>query len=358
MELWYYTAIIKAVFSLITIIITLRICYIVLCDAKLLMDLCKSIKFVSICSAVCLSLATTTNFAGRLYMHIEDLTIPGGSNSFKTNICQSLYIMGTFFNGVGIVLLYLLFLYRMNAVYSLATFKFKIPSCTIIILYKLLIILLMLNISGVILLICYYYGIISVNLHKKWSLFSWISTECVHLFISTSLVYMFVSTLLRLFYIISYDMIRNQHQVPDTYGSLDNLGHVKFSDRQQSILNDVTKQGIISVTGIVSTQMYLATMAASIAASDHSNKQYRSVIFAILTCLFSLDCMMNSLCILMTFSTQKQLYLSICGNCDHQLQRMCVQRMKRRLWKQYEFSNQNRCNTYDSVEIELRESLQ
>ena len=106
---------------------------------------------------------------------------------------------------------------------------------------------------------------------------------------------------------------------------------VEFSIPQQSILNVITKQTILSITVIMSCQIYLLTNIFMTVFIEHKDpKSYEMVVVFNVT-LFALDCVLNCLCILLSFIFQQRCYSKICGKCDSCLQSVCIRYVQRRL---------------------------
>merc|ERR1712176_1518255 len=85
------------------------------------------------------------------------------------------------------------------------------------------------------------------------------------------------------------------------------------------ILNAITKQMILSTIVIVSSQITWLIWILGQYQSIFRNK----VMIALSFTSFCIDCALNCLCILLTFSFQQQYYAKLCGKCDGYLQQSC-----------------------------------
>eukprot|EP01084_Bolivina_argentea_P300295 517765_1 len=348
--LWTYLVSISSLCSIISIIATISIFYHLILDKTSSTHLHRPVKYYSIASATSFAIAASTSTICIMYSTKNDLHIP--QDKQRSTIAIALVITNLFFWAIGVLFLYLLFISRLNRAYKGS--MFHIPSCVYSLLYILLALLLILNIADIVLLTAAYYNeeikfiYMPFDTYSAWSTLILISAECIHLLISTFVVYMFISRLLRLIGMMSEDNMNSKSDStdivdPNYYGSVDtqiregrNISqYFEFSDHQFSILHVVSKQSILSASAIISSQLCFATSVLLTTAFDDEDDTFYKITVSINDTVFVLDCAINCLCILMTFSFHQKLYLRVCGTCDKCLRLICTKYVKEKLRRQY-----------------------
>eukprot|EP01084_Bolivina_argentea_P012566 23516_1 len=305
--------------------------------------LLSQVKYFSIISITLFTFAIITLTFDNIYTTDKDLLTP----SSKMDIGFILNLLSLFGWIFGVSFLYLLFLSRLTKTYQDSTFQLSslIRICT----YIALTLLLFLSFAALTLFGLYYYYVgndLSTNNLFLIAQILIAITEILHLFISVVLIYMFVYRLFKLFVIMSYDNIHvgmtHTLSLQDNYGSLDvedsnsytNDTSLSISESQQSILIVIAKQSILSITAIISSQICFIGAFILTQTWDVGHGSFYKFMYTISIMLFGIDCVINCVCILLTFSFQHKVYMVLCGRCHQCCQNCCIKYVKNKIQKQ------------------------
>ena len=188
-----------------------------------------------------------------------------------------------------------------------------------------------------------------LQVYSEWAVRILIAAECVHIVMAVILSYLFVSRLMQLVYAMtknnlseySYGATTSPTTTPssdsDSGGAISKTAELRkstevhFTDKEETLLNVASKQSVLSLLVIISSQIcFVATVLFTLGIDDFVEDQYRwSKLF--LAVVISVDCVLNCVCILMTFSFQNGLYVCLCGKCHDCCQRQCKRTVRRKL---------------------------
>ena len=100
----------------------------------------------------------------------------------------------------------------------------------------------------------------------------------------------------------------------------------------------MTKQSILLITAIVSSQLTHLSFIILMHSYTMDDANYQ-ILVSIDATMIVLDCVINCLCILMSFGFQDTLYITLCGKCDKCCKDRYSEYVKRKVIKKYAKSN-------------------
>ena len=317
---WIFLAFLTNICAMISLMISVILCYQLCCSKDKIHYLKSNIKFYSISSAMSFSSAAITRTIAHFY-HAKNTLNPIQPNSFRSRNAVTFLALSYFFWAFGVLFLYFLFITRLKTAFNGSVYQ--ISNCTMITFYGTSIILLILALIDIIWMvgIVYLRNSCPIFIHMaEYANLNLVLAECFHLIISSVLLYTFVSKLLEVIHNTSIEILDNRH-----YGST----AVQFCTSHQNILSVITKQTILSIIVIVSSQISLLMRIFLKFNYTNPDRAKETVVLTVST--FSTDCVLNCLCILLTFAFQQRCYLKICGKCDSCLQSVCTGHVQSRL---------------------------
>ena len=250
---------------------------------------------------------------------------------------------------IGEICLYLLFIFRIKYIFNDSASR--ISSITSITFYILLFIL-------------YITTTISALIYSSYHLVMYatiivIITELCHLIIGSMLIYMYISRLIKLFFVRIYSN-ENQNGF-NYYGSNDNdncdasdltasfsNGHhdnyssvssTSFKSLQIKLLNVMTKLSILSIITIIFSHLFFISMIIYLTSwwydDDDSagDRLYFKVLYSIAFIFRWMACLINCICILISFQSAIRWYYCLCRGCDYCCYSICTRYVTKQMGK-------------------------
>ena len=118
------------------------------------------------------------------------------------------------------------------------------------------------------------------------------------------------------------------------YKSIDGFDNPRDPDNMaKRIVNTASKYCVLCSVAIVSSQFELSRVFVHgmIWIDDNYYRTNYVHLITISGVLFVMDCAINSVCILLTFSFQKKLYSELCGKCDKCCKGICRKYVRRKM---------------------------
>ena len=245
------------------------------------------------------------------------------------------YAIGKISWSSGQVFLYLFFLKKLTLTFTNSAYQ--CPKSQILI-FKLCIIIFF----GLVLLqtslVAIYYPT------PKYTIFITIITlltQMVDLILSICLIYLFTSKLFILCITqtecnVTRRCITNSATTSVSNKNDDSSYSISLlNDRQIELINIISKQNILSLFPIIITQLYLVLYVIN-DLSYYNNWDNKLFWTYLVTCLIKpLNCIINILCIYLSFKFKSKLYNKICYFCHKKLKQLCNNITQKRIINEY-----------------------
>ena len=276
----------------------------------------KSVKYSSILSLITFSLSS--------FIQIIILTTMSSSNQNKYNL-EIVVMFNIIIWSIAQISMYSLSTLRL---YQFNLTILQIQSKTIFHIKLALSVFFSVFILHLIITIIAYFGVI------EWLSYSIISSlimciiSILALCQSSILIYMFITRLFVLF------MLNAEKKNTANFNDEKDEMNITINADQASVLESIVKHTSLDVIAIISSQVFLiSNINRSISLSNEKHYEIGYLVFAI--CL-TLNCCINSICILLNFKFSHSWYKTVCCIGDRCCRCICKQYLMQKVKKEYQ----------------------
>eukprot|EP01084_Bolivina_argentea_P040697 75163_1 len=216
------------------------------------------------------------------------------------------------------IFVYLVFLTRIQMAFEGT--KYQIPNYIAYICYIVMIIMFLLKLMDSTMDALDGKDMLSVHWSEFWNTFYFATLEITDLLLSIILIIVFSKKLINV--------------TVDLADDCDNCHSIQLNESQTGLLNIVIKHFILSMTSVISTQIYFCFLSIIMILNEFENFRGTNgeiLLFGIAFIFWALDSLINCLCICMNLDFNHQIYYILCGKCHTYCKLWCSSRTKSKI---------------------------
>ena len=234
---------------------------------------------------------------------------------------------------ISCISMYLVFLYKIQIAFQGT--KYQISNKICYICYIVMVTMLVLKLIDSTVDALWGLEMLSSKLFNFWNVFYFVTLEAIDLLLSAVLISLFVKKLINITVDLGDDEpLTKSTDTTITDNSYSNANSVQLNNTQKGLLNVITKHCVLSITSVISAQIYFLTIAIIFTLYDFAHFNATNGETSALNIAFifwGIDGLINCLCMCMNLDFNHKIYYVLCGKCHSYCKLWCSQRTKSKI---------------------------
>ena len=248
---------------------------------------------------------------------------------FGDTLAETFYVLSCIF-------IYLVFLYKIEIAFQGT--RYQIGNCIIYVSYCVMAIFFILKLVDTTIDALLSEDILDNHIDEFWRTFYFLSLEVMDLSLSGILISLFIRKLLDVTVDLTDKSLQNGSN-EDKDHELSYSGTVQLNDTQKGLLNVITKHSVLSITSVISAQIYFIILTTihgidEFGQNFESTKKERTA-FNIAFIFWGMDGLINCLCICMNLDFNHSIYYIFCSSCHEYCKICCRRQTKAKIYRNH-----------------------